>query len=153
MRALAMFVFDYHAIPGSGACPSSVRRAYTNCYQRKVFSRSDRVKGVNLRPTEPWVLTGLYNGQVHIYHTESGALLKTFEVSDVPIRCIKLTPRKNWFVAGSDDFQLRVFDYNARKNCRFRSSSWLYPLSFCPSDAESGSYWKRRYGYQSLGLG
>ncbi|KAE9402636.1 Coatomer, beta' subunit [Gymnopus androsaceus JB14] len=83
--------------------------------QRKLFSRSDRVKGVDLHPTEPWVLTGLYNGQVHIYHTESGALLKTFEVSDVPVRCIKFIPRKNWFVAGSDDFQLRVFNYNTHE--------------------------------------
>ncbi|KAF9074741.1 coatomer WD associated region-domain-containing protein [Rhodocollybia butyracea] len=82
---------------------------------RKLFSRSDRVKGVDFHPTEPWVLTGLYNGQVHIYHTDTGALLKTFEVSDVPVRCIRFIARKNWFVAGSDDFQLRVFNYNTHE--------------------------------------
>ncbi|KAJ3758110.1 coatomer WD associated region-domain-containing protein [Lentinula raphanica] len=82
---------------------------------RKLFSRSDRVKGVDFHPTEPWVLTGLYNGQVHIYHAETGALLKTFEVADVPVRCIKFIARKNWFVAGSDDFQLRVFNYNTHE--------------------------------------
>ncbi|KAJ3899890.1 coatomer protein [Lentinula edodes] len=82
---------------------------------RKLFSRSDRVKGVDFHPTEPWVLTGLYNGQVHIHHTETGALLKTFEVADVPVRCIKFIARKNWFVAGSDDFQLRVFNYNTHE--------------------------------------
>lgn len=70
---------------------------------------------MDLHPTEPWVLTGLYNGQVHIYHTETGALLKTFEVSDVPVLCIRFIPRKNWFVAGSDDFQLRVFNYNTHE--------------------------------------
>ncbi|KAJ3991040.1 coatomer protein [Lentinula boryana] len=82
---------------------------------RKLFSRSDRVKGVDFHPSEPWVLTGLYNGQVHIYHTETGALLKTFEVADVPVRCIKFITRKNWFIAGSDDFQLRVFNYNTHE--------------------------------------
>ncbi|KAH7923637.1 Coatomer, beta' subunit [Leucogyrophana mollusca] len=82
---------------------------------RKLFSRSDRVKGVDFHPTEPWLLTGLYNGSVNIYNHETGALIKTFEVSTVPVRCVKFIPRKNWFVAGSDDFQLRVFNYNTHE--------------------------------------
>ncbi|OSX59589.1 hypothetical protein POSPLADRAFT_1067270 [Postia placenta MAD-698-R-SB12] len=72
---------------------------------RKLFSRSDRVKGVDFHPTEPWLLTGLYNGTVNIYNHETGAIVKTFEVSEVP----------NWFVAGSDDFQLRIFNYNTHE--------------------------------------
>ncbi|KAH8092503.1 coatomer beta [Cristinia sonorae] len=82
---------------------------------RKLFTRSDRVKGVDFHPTEPWLLTGLYNGNVNIYNHESGALVKTFEVSEVPVRCVRFIPRKNWFVAGSDDFQLRVFNYNTHE--------------------------------------
>ncbi|KAG1840310.1 coatomer WD associated region-domain-containing protein [Suillus tomentosus] len=82
---------------------------------RKLFSRSDRVKGADFHPTEPWLLTGLYNGSVNIYNHETGALVKTFEVSSVPVRCVKFIPRKNWFVAGSDDFQLRVFNYNTHE--------------------------------------
>ncbi|EIN11093.1 coatomer beta' subunit [Punctularia strigosozonata HHB-11173 SS5] len=83
--------------------------------KRKLFSRSDRVKGVDFHPTEPWLLTGLYNGTVNIYNRETGALLKTFEVSEVPVRCVRFIARKNWFVAGSDDFQLRVFNYNTHE--------------------------------------
>ncbi|EGN94961.1 hypothetical protein SERLA73DRAFT_76979 [Serpula lacrymans var. lacrymans S7.3] len=82
---------------------------------RKLFSRSDRVKGADFHPTEPWLLTGLYNGSVNIYNHETGALIKTFEVSTVPVRCVKFIARKNWFVAGSDDFQLRVFNYNTHE--------------------------------------
>ncbi|KAF8416722.1 WD40-repeat-containing domain protein, partial [Boletus edulis BED1] len=82
---------------------------------RKLFSRSDRVKGTDFHPTEPWLLTGLYNGSVNIYNHETGALVKTFEVSNVPVRCVRFIPRKNWFVAGSDDFQLRVFNYNTHE--------------------------------------
>ncbi|KAF7432578.1 hypothetical protein PC9H_004520 [Pleurotus ostreatus] len=82
---------------------------------RKLFSRSDRVKGVDFHPTEPWLLTGLYNGTVNIYNHETGALIKTFEVAEVPVRCVKFIARKNWFVAGSDDFQLRVFNYNTHE--------------------------------------
>ncbi|TFK33271.1 coatomer protein [Crucibulum laeve] len=82
---------------------------------RKLFSRSDRVKGVDFHPTEPWLLTGLYNGSVNIYNHETGAIVKTFEVAEVPVRCVKFIARKNWFVAGSDDFQLRVFNYNTHE--------------------------------------
>ncbi|KAF8888138.1 coatomer protein [Gymnopilus junonius] len=82
---------------------------------KKLFARSDRVKGVDFHPTEPWVLTGLYNGTVNIYNHETGAIVKTFEVSEVPVRCVKFIARKNWFVAGSDDFQLRIFNYNTHE--------------------------------------
>ncbi|TFY80045.1 hypothetical protein EWM64_g3966 [Hericium alpestre] len=82
---------------------------------RKQFNRSDRVKAVDFHPTEPWLLTGLYNGTVNIYNTETGVLVKTFEVAEVPVRCCRFIARKNWFVAGSDDFQLRIFNYNTHE--------------------------------------
>lgn len=83
--------------------------------KRKLFARSDRVKSTDFHPTEPWLITGLYNGSVNLYHSETGALLKTFEVAEVPVRCVKFIARKNWFVAGSDDFQLRAFNYNTHE--------------------------------------
>jgi coatomer subunit beta' len=52
---------------------------------------------------------------VNIYNHETGALIKSFEVSEVPARCVKFIARKNWFVVGSDDFQLRVFNYNTHE--------------------------------------
>jgi coatomer subunit beta' len=62
------------------------QRKKTNiCVQKKLFSRSDRVKGVDFHPTEPWLLTGLYKGTVNIYNHETG--VKTFEVAEVPVRC------------------------------------------------------------------
>lgn len=33
-------------------------------------------------------------------------------MTDVPVRAGKFIPRKNWIVLGSDDFQIRVYDYN-----------------------------------------
>lgn len=59
-------------------------------------------------PTEPWILTGLYNGTANIYNHETGALIKTFEVLEVPARYVN-------FVVGLDDFQLRVFNYNTHE--------------------------------------
>ncbi|WVQ76552.1 hypothetical protein IAR50_006222 [Cryptococcus sp. DSM 104548] len=77
---------------------------------RKLLARSDRVKSVDFHPTEPHVICGLYNGQVKIWDYESGTDVKTFEVTDVPVRCVRYIARKNWFVSGSDDFQLRVYN-------------------------------------------
>ena len=39
--------------------------------KRKLSARSDRVKSVDLHPTEPWMLASLYNGNVHIWNFES----------------------------------------------------------------------------------
>ncbi|WVO14159.1 hypothetical protein L204_101790 [Cryptococcus depauperatus] len=77
---------------------------------RKLLARSDRVKSVDFHPTEPHVICGLYNGQVKIWDYETNLDIKTFEVTDVPVRCVRYIARKNWFVTGSDDFQLRVYN-------------------------------------------
>lgn len=37
--------------------------------QRRFSQRTDRVKGVDLHPTEPWFLANLYNGNVYIWNT------------------------------------------------------------------------------------
>ncbi|KAF0531175.1 Coatomer, beta subunit [Gigaspora margarita] len=83
--------------------------------KRKLFARSDRVKCVDFHPTEPWLLASLYNGNVYIWNYETQALVKTFEVTDVPVRAAKFIARKNWLITGSDDMQIRVFNYNTHE--------------------------------------
>ncbi|XP_013404104.1 coatomer subunit beta' isoform X1 [Lingula anatina] len=80
--------------------------------KRKLSARSDRVKSVDLHPTEPWMLASLYNGNVHVWNHESQTLIKTFEVCDQPVRAACFVARKNWVITGSDDMQVRVFNYN-----------------------------------------
>ncbi|KAI9821191.1 MAG: Coatomer subunit beta' [Pycnora praestabilis] len=80
--------------------------------QRQLFARSERVKGIDFHPTEPWILTTLYSGHVYIWSYETQAIVKTFELTDVPVRAGRFVARKNWIVCGSDDFQLRVYNYN-----------------------------------------
>ena len=49
--------------------------------QKRFFSRSGRVKGLDFRPTEPWLLAGLYmmsTAWVNIYNHETEAIVKTF---------------------------------------------------------------------------
>ena len=80
--------------------------------KRQLFARSERVKGIDFHPTEPWILTTLYSGHVYIWSYETQAIIKTFELTDVPVRAGRFVARKNWIVCGSDDFQLRVYNYN-----------------------------------------
>ena len=80
--------------------------------QKKMTQRSDRVKSVDMHPSEPWVLCALYTGKVVIYNYATGTTFKTFDVSEQPVRCAKFITRKQWFIAGSDDMVLRVFNYN-----------------------------------------
>lgn len=70
------------------------------------------MKGIDFHPTEPWILTTLYSGHAYIWSYETQAIVKTFELTDVPVRAGRFIARKNWIVCGSDDFQLRVYNYN-----------------------------------------
>lgn len=79
----------------------------------KQFStRSERVKGIDFHPSEPWILTTLYNGKIEIWSYATNTLVKSIQVTDTPIRAGKFIARKNWIVVGSDDFQIRVYNYN-----------------------------------------
>ncbi|SCU98974.1 LAFA_0G21176g1_1 [Lachancea sp. 'fantastica'] len=80
---------------------------------KKAFAnRSDRVKGIDFHPTEPWVLTTLYSGRVEIWNFETQTEVKSIAVTDTPVRAGRFIARKNWIVVGSDDFKIRVFNYN-----------------------------------------
>ncbi|KAJ3062153.1 Coatomer subunit beta', partial [Rhizoclosmatium hyalinum] len=82
---------------------------------RKLSNRSDRVKALDFHPTEPWLITALYNGNTYIWNHETQTLVKTFEVTEAPLRAVKFITRKSWFVAGGDDMHLRVFNYQTHE--------------------------------------
>ena len=80
--------------------------------KKKLASRSDRVKCVDMHPDKPWVLSALYNGNVFIWNYSTQSQVKSFEVTDQPVRCAKFVVRKQWIVCGCDDMCVRVFNYN-----------------------------------------
>ncbi|XP_076921616.1 coatomer subunit beta'-1-like [Bidens hawaiensis] len=80
--------------------------------KRKHAQRSERVKSVDLHPTEPWILTSLYSGTVCIWDYQAQAIAKSFEVTELPVRSAKFVARKQWVVAGADDMFIRVYNYN-----------------------------------------
>jgi len=80
--------------------------------------RSERVKSVDIHPTESWTLAALYSGKVMIWDYETGSVAKSFELSDLPVRCAKFISRKQWIVAASDDMRLRVYNYNTQEKIK-----------------------------------
>jgi coatomer subunit beta' len=70
--------------------------------KRQLFARSERVKGIDFHPTEPWILTTLYSGAVNIWDYTKQEIVKTFQLTDVPVRAGRFIARKNWIVCGSD---------------------------------------------------
>ena len=71
--------------------------------KKKLSASSERVKSVDIHPSESWALTALYSGNVMIWDYESGSCVKSFELSELPVRCAKFIARKHYFVAASDD--------------------------------------------------
>uniref|UniRef100_A0A7S1TH96 Coatomer subunit beta' n=1 Tax=Compsopogon caeruleus TaxID=31354 RepID=A0A7S1TH96_9RHOD len=98
-------------------------------------ARSERVKCVDIHPTEPWVLSALYDGNVYIYDYSTQAVAKSFEVCEQPVRCAKFIARKQWVVCGSDDMVIRVYNYNTMEKVKMFEAhmDYIRSLSVHPS--------------------
>lgn len=86
--------------------------------KKKLLNRSDRVKSVDLHPSLPWVLIGLYAGKVTIYDYNTQTQVRSFDITNCPVRCAKFITRKQQIIVGSDDTKLRVFNYNTSEKVK-----------------------------------
>ena len=80
--------------------------------KKTLSARSERVKCVEFHPSEPWVLTALYSGNVILLDYLTQSIVRQGEVSSVPIRCARFVVRKQWIAVGSDDMQIQLLNYN-----------------------------------------
>ncbi|KAL5367822.1 coatomer complex beta [Cryptosporidium parvum] len=80
--------------------------------KKKLQTSSERVKSIDFHASEPWILSGLYNGTITVHDYETQSLLKSLEVSEYPIRCAIFVSRKQWIITCGDDLQVRVYNYN-----------------------------------------
>ncbi|KAK6912098.1 WD40 repeat, partial [Dillenia turbinata] len=85
--------------------------------------RSERVKSVDFHPTEPWILTSLYSGNVHIWNYRLEKIERSFEVTQSPdyahanlyessVRSAKFIASEQWIITGADDAFIRLYSYN-----------------------------------------
>jgi len=127
--------------------------------KRKLSARSDRVKSVDVHPSEPWVLSALYNGHLFLWNYNTQSLVKSFEVTDLPVRCAKFIARKQWVISGSDDMQIRVYNYNTMEKVKVWEAHSDYirciavhptqPVVVSSSDDMSIKLWDWEKGWQN----
>lgn len=86
--------------------------------KKKLSATSDRVKSVDIHPTEPWVLAALYSGHLFIWNYTNNTLVKSIEVCELPVRTAKFVPRKQWIICGADDMQIRIYNYNTTERIK-----------------------------------
>ncbi|KAK7830845.1 coatomer subunit beta'-1 [Quercus suber] len=80
--------------------------------EQEYVQNSERVKSVDLHPTEPWILASLHSGTICIWNYQSQTVEKSFKVTELPVRSAKFIARENWIVAAADDTFIRVYNYN-----------------------------------------
>lgn len=126
--------------------------------KKKLSARSDRVKCVDLHPTEPWVLSALYSGNVYLWDTDSSSLVKSWEVCELPVRSCKFIARRSQFVCASDDMRLRVYNYNTMEKVKDVEAHADYiryvevhptqPLMLSSSDDMSIKLWNWEHNWE-----
>ncbi|KAL8435645.1 hypothetical protein Efla_007278 [Eimeria flavescens] len=82
---------------------------------RHFFSRSERVKAVDIHPTEPLLLCGLYDGHLKICNFSSLQLIADIDVSPLPLRAAAFVPRRDWVACAGDDCSIRCFSLHTQE--------------------------------------
>lgn len=65
---------------------------------------------LHAHPTEPWIITGHWDGDVGIWNSETQELVHTFKVSEKIVMCVKFNAREQWIVAQTNDTLIHVYD-------------------------------------------
>ncbi|XP_026191680.1 coatomer subunit beta'-1 [Cyclospora cayetanensis] len=82
---------------------------------RHFFARSERVKGVDLHPSEPLLVCALYDGHLKVYNYSSLQLLAELDASPLPLRTAAFIPRRDWVACAGDDCTIRCFSLNTQE--------------------------------------
>ncbi|KAL6972811.1 hypothetical protein U1Q18_026985 [Sarracenia purpurea var. burkii] len=92
---------------------SGEQKPFTVKIEKQLDRLSERVKSLDLHPTEPWILISSYSGKVCIWNYQSQLVEKSFDVTESPVRSAKFVEREQWIIAGADDKFIRAFNYNS----------------------------------------
>uniref|UniRef100_A0A0E0LD44 Coatomer subunit beta' n=1 Tax=Oryza punctata TaxID=4537 RepID=A0A0E0LD44_ORYPU len=127
---------------------------------RKLAQRSERVKSVDLHPTEPWIMSSLYSGSVCIwnYQTQQWVVagaddmfirvynyntmdkVKVFEAHTDYIRCVAVHPTLPYVLSSSDDMLIKLWDWDKGWMCTqiFEGHShYVMQVTFNPKDTNT----------------
>ncbi|KAE9453448.1 hypothetical protein C3L33_14624, partial [Rhododendron williamsianum] len=95
----------------SEVCGSASDRTMVTLFAQLICLFVFNVNGTGICPLYR-ILASLYSGTVGIWNYQSQTMVKSFEVTELPVRSAKFIARKQWVVAGADDMFIRVYNYN-----------------------------------------
>ncbi|GBE59634.1 coatomer beta [Babesia ovata] len=129
-------------------------------FVKKLEIRKEKVKCVDLHPSEPWVVSGLYSGTCTIYNFQKQSLVKRLEVCNSPVRCCKFIARKQWLIAAGDEMCIWVYNYNSLEKVaaveghtdyvRYLDVHPTLPYVLSCSDDMTVSLWDFERGWERL---
>ncbi|EZG44378.1 coatomer protein [Gregarina niphandrodes] len=79
-------------------------------WRKRFQARTSRVKYVDIHPTQPWALAGLYAGSLTVYEYTTQQVIQKIEVGSAPIRCAKFVPSMNWIACGTDEGLICIYN-------------------------------------------
>ncbi|KEP67192.1 UNVERIFIED_CONTAM: COPI protein, putative [Hammondia hammondi] len=129
--------------------------------KKHFFARSERVKSVDFHPTEPFLLSALYDGRLQIHDYTTHALVKEIDASPLPLRTAKFIVKRQWMICGGDDCALRVFNIHTLEKVkeipnahgdyiRHISVHAAKPLVLSSSDDMTVKLWHYEKNWQKL---
>ncbi|XP_066380644.1 uncharacterized protein [Miscanthus floridulus] len=97
----------------------------------------DKMVSMDVHPTEPWIVTGHFNGHVCMWNYQTKAMVKSFELTrEQEVLTVKFLAQKQWIVAGGGDGRIYVYSYNTMKRVKsFRAlSNQITSLAIHPTE-------------------
>lgn len=105
---------------------------------RHFFSRSERVKAVDVHPTEPLLLAALYDGRLKVYNYSSFQILSDVDASPLPLRAAAFVSHRDWIVSAGDDCSIRCFSLHTQEKLHEVSNAhkdYIRHIAIHPSKA------------------
>ncbi|XP_062197393.1 uncharacterized protein LOC133900323 isoform X2 [Phragmites australis] len=96
-----------------------------------------KMVSMDVHPTESWIVTGHFNGNVCIWNYQTKAMVNMFEVTrEKEVLTVKFIARKHWVVAGDGDGCIHVYNYNkAERVQKFKAlSEQITSLAIHPTE-------------------
>lgn len=77
-------------------------------------SHTQSVESIAFHPTQPWLVSGSYDGTIKIWHLDTGELLRTLDARST-VWSVAVSSDEQWLASGHRDKTVRIWDIQQQK--------------------------------------